>query len=196
MDRKIVLATSNPGKLAEIKDILQNTTDTILPQRDFDIEDAEETGLTFIENALIKARHACKQTGLAALADDSGLEVDALSGAPGIYSARFAGANASDQDNIDKLLADLQGVPPNQRNARFWCVMVFLRHDNDPAPILCQGSWQGRIALARTGDNGFGYDPVFLPTGFTRSAAQLRPEEKNQISHRAQALSQLRSRLV
>ncbi len=178
MDKKIVLATSNPGKLAEIQAILGSQSYDIVSQRDFDIKDADETGLTFVENAIIKARHACEQTGFAAIADDSGLEVDVLSGAPGIYSARYAGVGANDQGNVDKLLAQLKNVPANRRSARFWCVMVYLDHPIDPAPIICQGSWEGQIAMFESGNHGFGYDPVFLPNGFEYSAAELAPEKK------------------
>ncbi len=195
MDKKnkqIVLATSNAGKLAEIRAILGNETYNVISQSKFELQDAEETGLTFVENALIKARHACEHTGLSAIADDSGLEVDALSGAPGIYSARYAGVNASDQDNSKRLLSELKDIPENQRSARFWCVITYLRHAHDPSPIICQGSWEGHIAMSASGNHGFGYDPIFLPTGFDGTAAELTPGQKNQVSHRAQALVILR----
>ena len=153
--------------------------------------DAEETGLTFVENAILKARNAALHSGLAAIADDSGIEVDALRGAPGIYSARYAGPGASDQANLEKLLDALKDVPQQQRSARFQCLMVYLRHAEDPTPIICQGTWEGLIAREPAGDNGFGYDPVFWVPSHGCTSAQLPPQEKNRLSHRGQALHKL-----
>lgn len=188
---KIVLATGNAGKVREMSSLLSDFGFEVLAQSDFNLIDAEETGSTFVENAIIKARHAAKETGLAAIADDSGLEVDALAGAPGVYSARYAGENASDEDNINKLLAQMQGIPSEQRTARFHCVLVLMRHENDPTPIICHGSWQGQILLERQGENGFGYDPVFWLPDLECTSAQLPAEEKKRLSHRGQALKQL-----
>ncbi len=185
---KLVLATGNPGKLAEIRRLLAGSK--IVAQSEFDIESVEETGLSFVENAILKARHASQQTGLPALADDSGIEVDALNGQPGIYSARYAGEDASDADNIEKLLSVL-GNQPN-RSARFRCVLVYMRHGLDPSPVICSGAWEGEIATAPCGENGFGYDPVFLPNSMNKSAAELTQEEKNRVSHRGQALKRLK----
>lgn len=188
---KIVLATGNAGKVREMSSLLSDFGFEVLAQSDFNLIDAEETGSTFVENAIIKARHAAKETGLAAIADDSGLEVDALAGAPGVYSARYAGENASDEDNINKLLAQMQGIPSEQRTARFHCVLVLMRHENDPTPIICHGTWQGQILLERQGENGFGYDPVFWLPDLECTSAQLPAEEKKRLSHRGQALKQL-----
>ncbi len=162
-----------------------------VPQSDFDVPDADETGLTFVENAILKARHAAQLTGLPAIADDSGLEVDALNGAPGIYSSRFAGGGASDADNLQKLLAELKEVPEDQRTARFQCLMVFMSHAEDPTPLICQGSWEGRILFAPQGENGFGYDPLFWVPGEQCTSAELPSELKNRLSHRGQALQKL-----
>jgi XTP/dITP diphosphohydrolase len=191
VSRQLVLATGNVGKLREMNQIIAGLGMKALPQSDFNVPDADETGLSFVENAILKARHAAQLTGLPAIADDSGLEVDVLKGAPGIYSARYAGATASDADNVQKLLAALQGVPDAERSARFQCVMVFMRHATDPTPLICQGSWEGRILEAPQGDNGFGYDPVFWLDDEACTSAQLSAEQKNRISHRAQALRQL-----
>ncbi len=188
---KVVLASSNKGKLREINQILGNLGIEALPQSDFDVSDAEETGLTFVENAILKARHAARTTGLPAIADDSGLEVDALRGAPGIYSARFAGPGATDADNVQKLLEALKDVPETERTARFQCLMVFMSHAEDPTPLICQGTWEGRILRQPDGENGFGYDPVFFVPGENRAAAELPPEVKNRLSHRGQALARL-----
>lgn len=188
---KIVLATGNAGKVREMSSLLSDFGFEVLAQSDFNLIDAEETGSTFVENAIIKARHAAKETGLAAIADDSGLEVDALAGAPGVYSARYAGESASDEDNINKLLAQMQGIPSEQRTARFHCVLVLMRHENDPTPIICHGTWQGQILLERQGENGFGYDPVFWLPDLECTSAQLPAEEKKRLSHRGQALKQL-----
>lgn len=193
--QKTVLASSNQGKLREIQQVLAPLNWQLLSQSEFAIGDAEETGLTFVENALIKARHASVLCSLPALADDSGLEVDALNGRPGIYSSRFAGAGATDQDNINALLETLKDVPPSQRTARFHCVLVYLRHSQDPTPLIAQGRWEGRILEQPRGANGFGYDPVFFSPDHDRCAAQLTPEEKNASSHRARAL-QIFTRLL
>jgi len=192
----IVLASNNAGKVREINQLLGPAGISVRPQSELGIDEAEETGLSFVENAILKARHAARASGLAAIADDSGLEVDALDGAPGIYSARYAGPGADDRTNCDKLLAALDGVPEAERGARFQCVMVYLRHALDPTPLICQGTWEGRILHAPRGANGFGYDPVFLVPGLDRSAAELDAETKNRLSHRGQALSQLARRLT
>jgi XTP/dITP diphosphohydrolase len=192
----IVLASNNAGKVREINQLLAPAGISVRPQSELGIDEAEETGLSFVENAILKARHAARASGLAAIADDSGLEVDALDGAPGIYSARYAGPGADDRTNCDKLLAALDGVPEAERGARFQCVMVYLRHALDPTPLICQGTWEGRILHAPRGANGFGYDPVFLVPGLDRSAAELDAETKNRLSHRGQALSQLARRLT
>lgn len=188
---KVLLASGNRGKLREIKQILSGLGMEVVPQSDFEVPDADETGLSFVENAILKARHAAQLTGLPAIADDSGLEVDALNGAPGIYSARFAGPDASDAQNLQKLLAELKDVPEAERSARFQCLMVFMLHAQDPTPLICQGTWEGRILLAPQGENGFGYDPVFYVPGEDCAAAELSPETKNRLSHRGQALAKL-----
>jgi XTP/dITP diphosphohydrolase len=191
----VVLASNNAGKVREINQLLEGAHIKALPQSDFGVPEVEETGLTFVENAIIKARHAARISGLAAIADDSGLEVDALAGAPGIYSARYAGAGASDHDNLMKLLADLDGLPESERTARFQCLLVYLRHPEDPTPLICQGTWEGSILTAPRGDQGFGYDPVFWVPTHGCSSAELDPQTKNQLSHRGQALRQLRTLL-
>lgn len=185
---RIVLASSNRGKIREIQAILDEGRYTILPQSDFAIPDAAETGLTFVENAIIKARNAAHHSGLPAIADDSGLAVDWLDGAPGIYSARYAGVDAGDQANLDKLLEAMAGVPDEQRGARFICAMVFLRHATDPCPIIAHGVWEGRILHQARGEHGFGYDPIFLVPEHQCASAELPPPLKNQLSHRGQAL--------
>lgn len=187
----IVLASSNPGKVREVNELLAGHRITVLPQSQFGVADAEETGLTFVENAILKARNAALHTGLAAVADDSGLEVDALNGAPGIYSARYAGKDAGDRANLEKLLLDLADVPEQERTARFQCLMVYMRHANDPTPIICQGTWEGRILPAPRGEQGFGYDPVFFVPTHGCSSAELEPAVKNALSHRGQALRKL-----
>lgn len=189
--KQIVLATGNMGKVREINALLASHDMEVVPQSTFAVSEAEETGLTFVENALIKARNAAVHTGLPAIADDSGLEVDALLGAPGIYSSRYAGVGASDRDNLEKLLAELADLPDERRTARFQCLMVYLRHAQDPTPLICQGTWEGRILFAPRGDNGFGYDPVFHVPTHGCSSAELPPEIKNRLSHRGQALRQL-----
>ncbi len=186
--KKIVLASNNKGKVHEINQILAGFDVSVLPQSNFNITEVEETGLTFVENAILKARHAAGQSGLPAIADDSGIEVDALKGEPGIYSARYAGVDASDEDNLKKLLQALQDVPEEKRTARFQCLMVYMRHANDPTPLICQGTWEGIITREPQGENGFGYDPVFYVPEHNCTSAQLPAERKNQLSHRGQAL--------
>ncbi|CUS48487.1 MAG: dITP/XTP pyrophosphatase RdgB [Idiomarinaceae bacterium HL-53] len=188
---QLVLATGNQGKVNELKDLLSPLQVEVLPQSEFHVEDAEETGLSFVENALIKARHACAVTSRPALADDSGLAVDALQGAPGIYSARYAGASATDDENIEKLLNALSDVPKESRTASFHCVLVYMEHAGDPTPLIAHGSWHGRIAMQRLGDGGFGYDPVFYIPALVCTAAQLSAAEKKAHSHRGQALKLL-----
>lgn len=187
----IVLASGNPGKVREINQLLAGLDFQVRPQSDFGVPDAEETGLTFVENAILKARNAASHTGLPAIADDSGLEVDALNGAPGIYSARYAGSGASDEDNLQKLLLDMREVPEARRTARFQCLMVFMRHAADPTPLICQGSWEGRILFEPRGEYGFGYDPVFYVPTHDCASAELAPDIKNSLSHRGQALRKL-----
>ena len=191
---KIVLATGNKGKVKELASLLTTHQLEIIPQSDFNVPDAAETGTTFVENAIIKARHAAKITGLPAIADDSGLEVDALNGAPGVYSARYASDindNPSDDDNTNKLLNALANIPDDQRSARFHCVLVYMQHENDPTPIICHGVWQGSISRTKQGDQGFGYDPVFWQKDLQLSSAQLPRDIKNKLSHRGQALVKL-----
>ncbi|NRF28052.1 XTP/dITP diphosphatase [Vibrio coralliilyticus] len=189
--QKIVLATGNQGKVREMADLLADFGFDVVAQSEFNVSEVAETGTTFIENAIIKARHAAKETELAAIADDSGLEVDFLKGAPGIYSARYAGEGASDQQNLEKLLDAMQGVPQEQRTARFHCVLVLMRHELDPTPIVCHGKWEGRILTEAQGDNGFGYDPVFFVPEDNCASAELEPTRKKQLSHRGKALKQL-----
>ncbi len=188
MTRRIVLASNNPNKAREIGQLLAGQAIEVLPQSAFDVPEAEETGLTFVENAILKARNAAAHTGLPAIADDSGLEVDALNGEPGIHSARYAGPDATDADNNARLLQALAEVPDEQRTARFQCLMVFMRHDRDPTPLICQGTWEGRILREPRGENGFGYDPLFWVPEKQCSAAELTADEKNALSHRGQAL--------
>lgn len=189
--QRVVLATNNPGKAREFNVLLADCGYEVVPQSVFNVESVEETGLSFVENAILKARHAARCTGLPAIADDSGIEVDALHGAPGIYSARYAGLAASDADNVVKLLAALDGVADAARTARFQCLLVYMRHADDPTPLICQGTWEGRITHAPRGEHGFGYDPVFYVPQQRCTAAELPPGEKNRLSHRAQALAQL-----
>jgi XTP/dITP diphosphohydrolase len=193
--RRIVLATGNLGKVKEINELLAGHELEVIPQSAFGVAEAEETGLSFVENAIIKARNAAAHTGLPAIADDSGLEVDALEGAPGVFSSRYAGKDASDRDNVEKLLADLAAVPEEGRSARFQCLMVYLRHARDATPLICQGTWEGRVLFAPRGSNGFGYDPVFYVPTHDGSAAELPPTVKNHLSHRGQALRKLIARL-
>lgn len=196
MSQTVVLASSNPGKLRELQNLLAPHQFEVVAQSHFAVPDAEETGLSFVENAIIKARHACRHSGLPALADDSGLEVDFLDGAPGIRSARFSGADSTDARNMEKLLTLLRDVPPASRTARFQCLLVFLRHAADPTPLICQGTWEGRILTAPQGDNGFGYDPIFFAPETNSSAAQLTQAQKNTCSHRGKALASLLAALT
>lgn len=191
--QRAVLASNNPGKLRELRAVLDTHGVELLPQADFKVGEVAETGLTFVENALIKARHACLHSGLPSIADDSGLEVDALNGEPGIYSARYAGVSGNDTDakNNARLLRELEQVAEEKRTARFQCVIVYLRHDKDPTPLICQGAWEGRILFGERGSNGFGYDPLFYVPTHDCSSAELDPSVKNSLSHRGQALRQL-----
>ncbi|WP_269792056.1 RdgB/HAM1 family non-canonical purine NTP pyrophosphatase [Stenotrophomonas sp. Iso1] len=193
---KLVLASGNAGKLKELQAMLAELPLQIVPQAELGVSDVPETGLTFVENALIKARHACDVTGLPALADDSGLIVDALDGAPGLYSARYAGSPTNDAANNTKLLDALRDVPTERRTARFYAVIVLLRHANDPQPLICEGSWEGRIIDELRGSNGFGYNPVFLDPVHGLTAAEMEPVLKNTLSHRAIALQQFKQRLA
>ncbi len=195
MNAKIVLASNNAGKLNEFQQLLAKQHLDILPQTQFNVPEVEEIGLSFVENAIIKARHASSAAKLPAIADDSGLEVDFLDGAPGIYSARFSGANADDASNNQKLLELLHDVPDDQRHARFQCVLVYMRHPLDPTPLICQGTWEGRILKQARGVNGFGYDPLFLDPTTGLSSAQLSKADKNACSHRARALQCLLAKL-
>lgn len=188
---KIVLASNNAGKVREINQLLATEEIEVVPQKAFNIPDAVEDGLSFVENAIKKARHAASLSGLPAIADDSGIEVDALNGAPGIYSARFAKAGATDQENLEKLLDLMKDVPEEKRTARFQCLMVYMRHAEDPTPLICQGTWEGRILSEPSGDNGFGYDPIFYVPTHKCSSAELSAEVKNSLSHRGQALQKL-----
>lgn len=192
---KLVLASSNAGKLVELRDLLGEGFE-LHAQSEFAVEDAEETGLSFIENAILKARHAARLTGLPALGDDSGLCIDALDGAPGLYSARYAGSHGNSEANIDKLLGALDGVPDERRGGRFVCVLALVRHAEDPMPVIAEGVWEGRVLHARTGKNGFGYDPVFFSPAHGCSAAELEASTKNLESHRGVALAKLRERLA
>lgn len=188
---QVVLATGNPGKLAEMQALLAPLSMTALPQSQFTSDTVAETGLSFVENAILKARHAAQVSGLPAIADDSGIEVDALHGAPGIYSARYAGADATDEENLHKLLLELHGVPDSKRTARYRCALVFMRWASDPAPLVCQASWEGVILEAKRGSGGFGYDPIFQVAGSEYAAAELSAAEKNRLSHRGKALRAL-----
>ncbi len=193
--QKIVLASGNKGKLEEFDHLLAPAALKVVLQQQLNVPEADEIGLTFVENAIIKARNACKHTNLPALADDSGLEVDILKGQPGIYSARYSGAGATDQSNNEKLLAELDGIEEARRGARYYCALVFMRHDEDPCPLIFQGSLEGRILRAPRGSNGFGYDPLFWVPQYHCSAAELSPELKSQISHRAKAMAGLMAQL-
>ena len=192
---KIVLASSNQGKLREFKQILSAKNFELIPQSTFNFVDADETGLSFVENAIIKARHASELTGLPSLADDSGIEVDALQGRPGIYSARYAQVQGlsvdQDKENNKKLLLELADIPEPLRTARFQCVIVFMRHPQDPTPLICQGSWEGQILTEEAGVNGFGYDPLFFVPSHNCTSAELSKEIKNNLSHRGKALREL-----
>lgn len=193
---RLILASHNPGKLAELQTLLGPLGFELTPQSALGIDEPEEIGLSFVENAILKARHAARASGLPALADDSGLCVDALGGAPGLYSARYAGVHGDHAANIDKLLHELRDTPQAQRGARFVCVLALLRHADDPEPLIAEGHWQGRILPARAGQGGFGYDPVFFSPEHGMSAAELGATEKNRISHRARALAVLREKIA
>ncbi|WP_020679317.1 RdgB/HAM1 family non-canonical purine NTP pyrophosphatase [Marinobacterium rhizophilum] len=192
---RIVLASGNQGKLREFSQVLAPLNVEVLPQSAFNVSEAEETGLSFIENAILKARHACRCTGLPALADDSGLEVDALDGAPGIYSARFAGPGATDAENNSRLLHQMRDVPDARRSARFRCVLAFMRHAEDPTPLISVGTWEGHILHAPRGEQGFGYDPLFLVPELGLSSAELPREQKNSLSHRGKAVALLNQQI-
>jgi XTP/dITP diphosphohydrolase len=194
--RQIVLATGNEGKLRAIRQLFDDTPFAIVPQSQFAFRPADETGTTFAENALLKARHAAAATGLPALADDSGLVVDALDGIPGIYSARFAGEQASDADNVDKLLELMSPIAEGKRDAAFHCVVALVFPDATREPLLAEGRWRGRIARDRHGHGGFGYDPVFLDCELGKSAAEMTAAEKNARSHRGQAFRELKQRML
>jgi XTP/dITP diphosphohydrolase len=194
--QRIVLASSNRGKLAEFNSLLADSRFEVVPQAQLGVEDAEETGLSFVENALLKARHASSATGLPALADDSGLCVPHLRGAPGLYSARYSGTHGDNAANNARLLRELDGVSPEQRGAFFICVLALVWHADDPAPLIAEGRWRGRVLEAPRGTHGFGYDPLFLPHEQLLSAAELEPAVKNRLSHRAQAMAQLHARIT
>ena len=193
---RIVLASGNAGKVVELEQLLAGSDVQLVPQTTLGVSDADETGLTFVENALIKARHAARATGLPALADDSGICVDALDGAPGLYAARYAGTHGDSAANNAKLLRELDGVPTEKRTAYFIAVLVLLRHAEDPAPLIAEGRWHGRILEAPRGAGGFGYDPLFLPDGSDLGAAEIEPALKNRLSHRGQALDVLKARFA
>ena len=192
--KKIILASNNPGKIREFNTMLKGIYEVVSMQS-MQVEEVPETGLTFVENALIKARNAAAQSGLPALADDSGIVVDALDGEPGIYSARYAGTHGDDQANTDKLLREMQAVPDGQRSARFWCAIVFVEHANDPTPVIIQRGWEGEILREALGENGFGYDPIFYVPELGCASAELAPEIKNNLSHRGKALKALLAEL-
>ncbi len=192
---RLVLASGNPGKLRELSALLGDLGYELIAQSEFDVPEVAETGTTFVENAIIKARHAAELTGLPALADDSGIEVDALAGAPGVYSARFAGPGSSDADNNALLVEKLRDIPPDRRSARYRAVIVLMRHAADPSPLICEGSWEGMIRLEPAGTGGFGYDPYFYLPELGCTSAELSAEDKNRLSHRGQALAELKRRL-
>ncbi|MCG3202576.1 MAG: dITP/XTP pyrophosphatase [Gammaproteobacteria bacterium] len=192
---RVVLASGNRGKVREIQAMLADMALTVLPQSDFNVPTAAETGLTFVENAILKARNAARHTGLPAIADDSGIEVRALNGGPGVHSAVYAGEGASDKDNLEKLLEACEAVPEGERAARFVCVMVYMRHAGDATPLIAQGAWPGELLRVASGGGGFGYDPIFFVPGRGCSSAQLTPEVKNRLSHRGQALRALVAQL-
>jgi XTP/dITP diphosphohydrolase len=193
--KRIVLASGNAGKIRELTDLLGPIGMEVVPQSQWQVEECEETGLTFVENAILKARNAARHTGLPALADDSGIEVDYLQGQPGIYSARYSGPEGDDRQNNEKLLSALQDVPPQRRTARFRCVMAFLAHADDPSPILAEGTWEGLVATEPRGNSGFGYDPIFYLPEFGCTSAELPVAEKNRLSHRGQAVRTMAERL-
>jgi len=188
--KKLILATSNPGKIKELQEMLDGHY-SVISQTDMAIEEVPENGLSFVENALIKARNASQKSGLAAIADDSGIVVNALNGEPGIYSARYAGEGATDSENVTKLLSEMKNLSGKDRKASFWCAIVLARYPDDPTPLIIQRSWEGIIALKVRGKNGFGYDPVFYLSELRCTSAELLPKEKNLISHRGQALREL-----
>ncbi|WP_417531531.1 RdgB/HAM1 family non-canonical purine NTP pyrophosphatase [Marinobacter lipolyticus] len=192
---QLVIASNNKGKIAELTDLLSPLGIQPVSQGELGVSEAEEPAVTFVENAILKARHAARETGLPALADDSGLAVDALGGAPGVRSARYAGENASDDDNVQALLEAMSSVAEGERGAQFHCVLVYLRHANDPTPVICHGRWPGSILRNRRGEGGFGYDPVFLVPETNCSAAELSRDQKGRISHRGRALAQLLEQL-
>lgn len=192
---RLVIASNNAGKLREFHDLLAPLGIEPVAQRELGVSEAEEPAVTFVENAILKARHAAAATGLAALADDSGLAVDALGGAPGVRSARYAGEKATDQDNIDALLEALKGVPDGQRQAQYHCVLVYLRHAEDPTPLICHGRWEGEILTAPVGEGGFGYDPIFWIPELAQSVAELPRDQKSRLSHRGRALRSLMDQL-
>jgi XTP/dITP diphosphohydrolase len=192
---KLVIASGNPGKLRELSALLSPLDYEVHTQSEFHVPDADETGTTFVENAIIKARNAAQHTGLSAIADDSGIEVDALNGAPGVYSARFSAPDPTDEKNNALLVEKLRDVPEEKRTARYWAVLVYMRHAQDPSPIICEGSWEGQIVLEPRGEGGFGYDPYFYVPTHGCTSAELTAEEKNAISHRGQALRKLVERL-
>ena len=194
--KQLVLASGNPGKLRELSIILDDLGYQLHAQSEFDVPEVPETGTTFVENAIIKARHAAEHTGLPSLADDSGIEVDALDGAPGVYSARFAGPDADDAANNALLVDKLRAVPPAQRSARYRAVIVFMRHAGDPSPLICEGSWEGMIQVEPSGAGGFGYDPYFYLPDQGCTSAQLSASEKNRLSHRGAALDELKRKLI
>ena len=187
----IVLATGNPGKAREFENLFRNIPVKVVLQKEYDVPSAAETGTTFVENAIIKARNAAAYSGLPAIADDSGLEVDCLNGAPGVFSARYSGPDANDQKNLNKLLDAVKDFPAEKRTARYWCILVLMRHKDDPTPVICQKSWEGQIILTKKGNNGFGYDPSFYVPLFGMTAAEMSAELKNRISHRGQAMQDL-----
>jgi len=196
LSRRVVLATGNAGKVRELSGCLADLGIEVVPQAEFAVPEAEETGLSFVENAIIKARNAALHTGLPAIADDSGIEVDALKGAPGIYSVRYAGANASDAANNAKLLAALSGIAAEHRQARYRCVLVYMRHAEDPMPTICCGTWEGLLIDHPRGDGGFGYDPLFWLPAQQCTAAELPPAAKQRLSHRGKALAELHAALA
>ena len=192
---RIILATGNLNKVREISASLEGSSIEIMPQSMFNVPDADETGTTFVENAIIKARNCAAHTGEAAMADDSGTGVDALGGAPGVHSARYSGEHANDEKNTALLLRNMEDVPDGKRTARYWCVMVYMRSASDPTPIICQASWEGIIIREKRGTNGFGYDPVFLIPELGKTAAEVSLEVKNSMSHRAKAIKMMTERL-
>ena len=193
---RVVLASGNAGKLREIAQLLEGLNLEILPQSEFDVPEIEETGLTFVDNAILKARNAAHHTGLPAIADDSGIAVDVLRGRPGIYSARFAGVGATDEENLEKLIRMVKPFPDEERTARFICSMVYIRHEEDHVPVIAEGVWEGQLITESKGDNGFGYDPIFYLSSHQCTSAELPPEIKNKLSHRGQALRKLLGQLT